>query len=247
MTHKVIAVLQARTTSTRFPGKVLRPLLGQPMILRQIERLKRSARIETIIVATSTEASDDALADVCGGAHIACHRGSLNDVLDRVYGAAEKYAPTHVVRLTGDCPLADWTVIDRVVDMALGSGVDYGCNTQPPTFPDGLDVEVCTFTGLTRAWREADKAWQREHVMPFFYDVPGRFKVANLTHTEDLSALRWTVDEPADLAFVTAIYEGLYSANPVFKMSDILNFIRQQPELTGLNAQFQRNEGFRRA
>ncbi|MSO97513.1 MAG: spore coat protein [Rhodospirillaceae bacterium] len=246
MDRKVVAVLQARTTSSRLPGKVLKPILGQPMILRQIERLKRSRLIDTIVVATSTDATDDRLAGVCANAQVICSRGSLTDVLDRVYRAAEPFTPSHVVRLTGDCPLTDWAVIDQVIELALTSGADFACNTQPPTFPDGLDAEVCTFAALSQAWREAEKAWQREHVMPFLYETPGRFKIANLRHSEDLSAHRWTVDEPADFAFVTAIYEGLYAANPAFAMADIIAFIAQHPEIASLNDRFQRNEGFKR-
>jgi spore coat polysaccharide biosynthesis protein SpsF len=239
----IIAILQARASSRRLPGKVLKPILGQPMLARQIERIRRAVRLDALVLATSDGTEDDAVAAVGSSIGVPVYRGSLDDVLDRFYRAAEPYRPSHVVRLTGDCPLADWRVIDAVIDLALTSGHDYASNTMPPTFPDGLDVEIIRFPALAAAWREATSAPEREHVTPFLRNHPERFTFANLPSPEDLSALRWTVDEPADFTFVTAIYEALYPADPAFGTDDVLRFARANPQIVCVNSGIKRNAG----
>lgn len=239
----ILAILQARTSSTRLPGKVLLNLAGQPMLARQIERIKRSELIDRLIVATSDNEDDNRLAELCAEIEIDCFRGSLDDVLDRFYRAAEPCQPEHVVRLTGDCPLTDPAVIDEVIEFYLSSGSDYASNTLEPTFPDGLDVEVMAFVALEKAWREARKQSEREHVTPYIISNGGMFNVANFAYSQNLSKLRWTVDEPEDFEFVSAVYEELYERNPRFDMADILKLIESRPELTVINKGFVRNEG----
>lgn len=239
----ILAILQARTSSTRLPGKVLMNLAGQPMLARQIERIKGSKLIDKLIVATSDSEDDNRLAELCGEIEVECFRGSLDDVLDRFYRAAEPNQPEHVVRLTGDCPLADPAVIDQVIQFYLLSGCDYVSNTLEPTFPDGLDVEVISFGALKKAWREAKKQSEREHVTPYIIGHRGMFNVANFAHSRNLSKLRWTVDEPEDFEFVKAVYERLYEQNPRFDMADILKLIDSSPELITINQGFVRNEG----
>ena len=163
----IVAVLQARAGSSRLPGKVLADLAGKPMLLRQVERIAAARRIEKLVIATSTSTQDDELAGLCAEAGIACHRGALEDVLDRVHGAARAQAADWIVRLTGDCPLIDPSVIDLVIDTATQSGADYVTNAVEPTWPDGLDVEVARMEALDAAWREATLPSEREHVMPF--------------------------------------------------------------------------------
>lgn len=243
----VIGVLQARVSSTRLPGKVLRPLLGEPMIVRQVERLRRARMLEALVLATSTDPSDDALARWADAAGVPVYRGSLDDVLDRFVCAARPYAPAHVVRLTGDCPLADPAVIDLVVARHLESGADYTSNTIEPTWPDGLDVEAMTMAALEAAAREATARYQREHVTQFIVRQPRRFRLHSVRHDNDLSALRWTVDEPADFELVEAIYAALYPSNPAFATADILAFLRDHPRWITHNAQHSRNEGLARS
>lgn len=241
----ILGVLQARVSSTRLPGKVLRPLLGKPMLQCQIERVRRAKLIDKLIVATSTDSSDDAIEEVCRRGGIACHRGQLQDVLDRYYQAAKSYRPAHVVRLTGDCPLADPDLIDRVVRFYLNGRYDHVSNGgEPPTFPDGLDVEVFPFSALEVAWREAGLPSEREHVTPFIYNHPERFRVAQYANDVNLSHLRWTVDEPEDFELVNIIYETLYPAKPDFSTADILSLLEQRPELKTINTQYRRNEGY---
>jgi spore coat polysaccharide biosynthesis protein SpsF len=244
---KVLAVLQARTTSRRLPQKVLLPLAGKPMLARQIERIRRARYIDELLVATSVDPSDDSLETLCEREAVACFRGSLDDVLDRFYRAAATRSPEHVVRLTGDCPLTDPAVIDQTIELYLQGGFDYASNALEPTFPDGLDVEVFRFACLEAAWRDAKSLAQREHVTLFIYQNPDRFRTGCYRNKTNLAQLRWTVDEPQDYEFVKQVYEALYPANPHFTMHDVLRFSAQHPEASAVNRGIERNEGLARA
>ena len=215
------------------------------MLARQIERLRRATTLDKLVVATSDDASDDPLAALCAAIGVPCHRGSLNDVLARFQGACAAFGPAdHIVRLTGDCPLADPAVIDAVVRHHLASEADYTANAIQPTWPDGLDVEVIRAAVLQRAFDEARLPSEREHVTPYIHKHPEWFRIEHVKGDRDLSTLRWTVDEPADLAFVTEVYAALYQKNPAFDTAEILALIEQRPELAKLNGQFLRNEGY---
>lgn len=228
-----LAILQARMSSSRLPGKVLADLVGAPMILRQIERLRRARRLDRIVVATSSEPSDDTLAHALDQAGIAVHRGDLNDVLGRFGTALEQWGNSgDVVRLTADCPLADPDVIDATIHLHQASGADYTSNVaEPRTFPKGLDVEVMTTGALRIALAEAVNAHDREHVTPFLYSHPDRFRLA--AHSQSLKEgdVRWTVDRPDDLEFVRAVYEAIYPANAAFSSEDVRAFVRARPDL----------------
>jgi spore coat polysaccharide biosynthesis protein SpsF len=239
----ITAVLQARMSSRRLPGKVLRTVIGRPLLALQLERVARSARIDRLIVATSTRDDDDPVAALAQTIGIECFRGSLDDVLDRFYRAARPSDPDYVVRLTGDCPLADPAVIDAAIEFCVSGGYDYAGNALEPTFPDGLDVEVARFACVEQAWREARLPSEREHVLPYLYTRPGQFRIGSFRNGVDLSHLRWTVDEPEDLELVTLLFESLYPANPAFSTADILALIEARPELARINAHHTRNAG----
>ena len=243
----ILAILQARMSSHRLPGKVMKPILGQPMLLRQIERVGRAAMLGSLVIATSEDATDDPIERFCAEHGVGCFRGSLDDVLDRFYRVAKDRAPEYVVRLTGDCPLADPNVIDTIVRFCLDGDYDYATNAIQPSFPDGLDVEVFKFACLEAAWREATLPSQREHVTPFIHQQPGRFKIGHYRRPRDLSHLRWTVDEPADFELVRQVYELLYPVKPDFGTDDILELLERRPDLKMLNTLHQRNEGYRRS
>jgi spore coat polysaccharide biosynthesis protein SpsF len=244
----ILAVLQARCSSTRFPRKVLEPLLGAPMILRQIERIRRAKRLDALVVATSNDASDDPLAERCEENGVAVYRGSLSDVLARFLGATRRFDdPEWVVRLTGDCPLTDPATIDRVVGEALQSGADYTSNAVVPTYPDGLDVEVMRYAALATIASEPRSDAEREHVTLALYRQPERFKIHHVRNAEDMSHLRWTVDEPRDFQLVKAVYEALYPTKPDFSFADVLALISRRPELATLNTDAKRNEGLRKS
>jgi spore coat polysaccharide biosynthesis protein SpsF len=223
------------------------PILGKPMLARQVERVRRASSIDRLIVATTIDPSDEAIVSLAGELQIPACRGAIEDVLDRFYQAASPYEPSHVVRLTADCPLADPTLIDRTVALALSGTVDYVSTALHPTWPDGLDVEVMTFESLAAAWREALSPVDREHVTPFIVSDPERFRQGSVDSPVDLSAMRWTVDEPRDFEFVSRVYEALYPSNSAFTTEDILALLRQRPELLEINQGIERNEGLRRS
>jgi spore coat polysaccharide biosynthesis protein SpsF len=238
----ILGILQARLSSSRLPGKVLLPLLDQPMILRQVERLKRARKLDQLVLATSTDHSDDPLAAVAETSGLAVARGSLEDVLDRFLFAASPHAPEWVVRLTGDCPLADPALIDRLIDETLATGADYGSTALEPTFPDGLDAEIVRFDVLTTVAAEPRSAAEREHVTLAIHRRPERFRLHSVKGSPDLSALRWTVDEPRDYTFVKEVYEALYPVNPKFGTDEILDLMNKRPELQRLNGDIQRTK-----
>ena len=215
-------------SSTRLPGKVMAPVLGQPMIGRQIERLSRSRRIDQLVVATSLDPSDDPLADWCASAGVEVFRGDLGNVLARFAGVLRRHPQaTTVLRLTADCPLADWTVIDDLVDLHVAQAADYSNNVAPErTFPHGLDAEAMRPDALLAAAAEAADPYEREHVTPFIYRRPDRFRLASLRRAPSLAHLRWTVDLPEDLAFVREAYAQLYPADPAFGTEAIVALTR---------------------
>ena len=285
--------------SSRLPGKVLLDIAGQPMLVRVVERARRARMVDGTVVATTVDASDDAIERLCVERGYACFRGSTHDVLDRYYQAARQFGANIIVRITADCPVIDPVLIDEAV-MALlgvrgrrraaakqrlavdlnsasqssdkGSGVksgdsrigsaeerqvtpdsqlltsyDFVANRLPPpwgrTYPIGLDVEVCTFAGLEIAWREARLPHQREHVMPFFYDNPERFRIHLVNHEVDLSAYRWTVDTAEDLELLRQIY-ARFGGGDDFSWLDVLALFENEPELRQINAQV-RHKGYR--
>jgi spore coat polysaccharide biosynthesis protein SpsF len=205
-------------TSSRLPGKVMAPVLGEPMIGRQVERLRRARRIDRLVIATSTDPSDDPLAAYCDGLDLAVFRGPLDDVLERFRGAlALNRDAEAVVRLTADCPLADPELIDRVVEHHHEAGADYTSNTLGTrTYPHGLDVEVIRPEVLMEAAERAADPYEREHVTPYVYRRPETYRLAGVARHESLAGLRWTVDFPEDLAFVREVYARLYPLDPAF-------------------------------
>ena len=226
-------------SSTRLPGKVLLPLAGAPMILRQIERAARAQRIDRLVVATSVDASDDALADVLTRAGVAVYRGPLDDVLARFIAALDAHGPAeHVVRLTGDCPLADPAVIDATIAHVIAAGADYGSNTPPHrTFPKGLDIEVMTAEALRAAAARAISPEEHEHVTWGLHRHPELYRQAFFSQDADEGAVRWTVDLPDDYAFVSAVYDALYPANPAFTSDDVRALVRSREDLAMLGGE----------
>lgn len=232
----VLCILQARMSSTRLPGKVLKPILGQPMLARQLERIRRARRIDRVMVATSIEPGDAAIESLCGALGVECFRGSLADVLDRYYQAALRYRPAHVMRLTGDCPLTDPEILDRLVEMHEREGNDYSANVHERTYPDGLDAEVFKFAMLEKAWANGHSALEREHVTPYMYRTGPDCKRGALKDSMDRSSLRWTVDYPEDFVFVSKIFGHLYPVKPTFNTADVHRLLAEQPELSSINS-----------
>lgn len=223
-------------SSTRLPGKVMRDLAGAPMIVRQIERLRRCRRLDALVVATSEKPPDDPLAAAMQALELPVFRGSLTDVLGRFVAATDAFGPAeHVVRLTADCPLTEPAVIDALVDLHLERGTDYASNVVPTrTFAHGLDAEIVRAEVLRAAAEEATDAYDREHVTPFVNRRPERFPQACLTQAADDAQLRWTVDTPDDFAFVEAVYAALHADNPLFGPPEIKALVADRPDLRQL-------------
>ncbi|MBA3939231.1 MAG: glycosyltransferase family protein [Planctomycetes bacterium] len=231
-------VIQARMGSSRLPGKVLMPLAGVPMVLHVIARAMRAPGVDRVILATTTLPGDDALARcVAADGRAAVVRGPVDDVLARYHQAAQAAECDSVVRVTADCPLLSPQVLGLVVAdfQAHRADCDYASNTRERSWPRGLDVEVFSRAALETAQREADSTYDREHVTPFFYRQPERFRLRSVRQERDLSALRWTVDTPEDLRFAALIYDELYARDPHFDCAAVLAALDRHPDWAAIN------------
>lgn len=238
---QTLALLQARSASTRLPGKVLKPLAGEPMILRQLERVRRARCLDGIVVAISDDSSDDDLAIVLADAGYDYVRGPLEDVLGRFVQAVDEYQPDVVVRLTADCPLISPSVMNLVIDRFHASSADYVSNTMRPTYPDGLDVEVVTAAALREVAGASSDAHEREHVTLGIYRRTDQFSVENVVDPSgiDNSFMRWTVDTPEDFAFVAEVYENLYPSK--FDYEEVFALLAERPDLMRTSMDERRN------
>jgi spore coat polysaccharide biosynthesis protein SpsF len=235
--------------STRLPGKVMKKIIGKPLLELLIERLQHCHYLDEIIIATTTNVADEPIKNLAERLSIKYMRGSEEDVLDRYYQAAKGFNIDHIVRITADCPLIDPEVVDRVIISYLNNNLryDYVSNTLKPTFPDGLDVEVFSLNVLEKIHKVSDKKYQREHVCGYIIENPDQFIIKNVTNDKDLSKLRWTVDNPEDYELIKIIFENLYQKKKIFFMEDILRFLSQNPDLLLINSNIERNEGFLRS
>lgn len=238
---KVVAIVQARMGSTRLPNKVMKLINGMPMMELLLSRLSRSQRITEIVLATSDDARNLPLVECVQQLGYRTVRGSENDVLQRYLDAARQAEADVIVRITGDCPLIDPVLVDQVIDRFVQEQADYVSNVVPATFPDGLDTEVFSRAALERAGRETREAFDREHVTPYLR-TPGLFSSAAFVGEEDLSALRWTVDEPVDFAVISRVFDQ-FAPDIHFPWQQVLELYRQQPQLFAANQQINRNEG----
>lgn len=242
---KTVAFIQARMSSSRFPGKVLEPLDGVPMIVFMARRAQRARTLDQVVVVTSTDPSDDALVAAIEHAALPLFRGSLDNVLDRFAVAAERFEADEVVRLTGDCPLIEAATIDAVVSARRHHGADYASNIDPPTYPDGLDVEAFSRAALARSQREARLPSQREHVTPWMRDEAAALRRVNVRNVADCSHLRLTVDYADDLEVVRRIVAQLPQPLDA-DLFDILRVVSREPDILSHNPHA-RNEGLQQS
>jgi glutamate-1-semialdehyde 2,1-aminomutase len=238
---KIVAIVQARMGSTRLPNKVMKPIGSVPMIEVLLARLARSKEINEILVATSVDPRNESLADYVSALGYRCYRGSENDVLDRFIQAANSAQAGIVVRITGDCPLVDPALVDEVIREFKAADMDYCSNIAPPTFPDGLDIEVFTLNALEQSAMETSKAFDHEHVTPYLRESK-HFKRAGISNFEDLSALRWTVDDPADYEVVSRVFAH-FAPDIHFTWQQVLQLQRSEPAIFSSNQNAIRNEG----
>jgi spore coat polysaccharide biosynthesis protein SpsF len=235
---KTVIIVQARMGSTRLPGKVLREVGGKPLLAYELERLCRVRLADEIVVATTTGDADTAVVELCGRLGVACTRGPEDDVLARYHAAAVAHGADVVVRITADCPVIDPAIVDEAIAAYRNAGgeLDYVSNGLEDSFPRGMDVEVLSMRALDEAFNEAQAQDEREHVTPFIYRHPERYRLANLRCAEMLAHHRWTVDTPEDFELVSRIIGTLYPANPAFGMADILALLARHPGWSEINA-----------
>ena len=244
----VVAIIQARMGSTRLPGKVLEKVNGVPLLKIMLQRVALSKKINQVVVATSKLVNDDPIVEFCRDEDIEVFRGSEENVLSRYYECATQFGATVIVRLTADCPLIDPDVIDQVVTLFESFGVDFAANTVPPessSFPDGSDVEVFSYTALSRAYKEVENSSDKEHVTFYFWKNPARnFKTKQLQNSENWSKYRFTVDYPEDLEVIKQIITKLCNGKKLPKLAEIINFIEERPEIFALNSKYNFGEGW---
>ena len=238
----IVAIVQARMSSSRLPGKVLLPLVEKPVLGHIVERLAHSQLVGKTIVATSIESTDDPVAQFCADNKIHCFRGSLDDVLDRYYQASKSMSADVIVRITGDCPAIDPVVLDSVIAGYLAGSYDlYGLAGE---FPDGLDCTVFSFSAIEKAWNDASLKSEREHVGPYIENNPNLFKTGGLHLFHGLEKQRWTLDEPRDYELLTEIFKELYRPGVPFYTHNILQLLEKKPELLIFNEGIIRNAGY---
>jgi spore coat polysaccharide biosynthesis protein SpsF len=237
--HPIVGIIQARMASRRLPGKVLEDIHGLPMLARVVERARRAHTLDLVVVATTTDPEDRAIVELCESRGYPFFRGHPTDVLDRYQNVAREFKADVVVRLTADCPLIDPAVVDKTVGAFLAAvpPVDFVTNRyiDDRTYPIGLDVEVCSAAALQQAWEHADRPYQREHVMPYLYEVEGRFRTLHVRTSPSYGSLRWTVDTADDLALVREIYAN-FGERDDFSWLEVLRLLDEHPELAGVNA-----------
>lgn len=239
---KTVAIIQARYGATRLPGKVLRRLGGRTVLAQVIARVRTCRQLDGVVVATTEQGADGAVAAEAERCGAGVFRGSEEDVLGRYYFAARESQADVIVRITADCPLYDGALLDRMLTDFRRAPVDYLSNVIHRTFPRGLDTEIFTFAALERAQGEARRPHEREHVTPYFYQHPERFQLRSYEEQPDLSGLRWTLDTPEDWELVEAVYAALQPAGRMFGTADILNLLNAHPELSKLNAHVEQKE-----
>jgi len=235
--RKVVAISQARMTSTRLPGKVLLKVAGKTLLEHHVERVRRAELVDEMVVATTTNSSDDSIVALCAEIGVKIFRGSEEDVLSRYFGAAQAADANIIVRVTSDCPLIDWRVIDKVVAGFCDGlpSLDYMCNRMPATYPRGLDTEVFSMAALRTAHENAKKPTEHEHVTPYIWTQPDLFQLGNISYRSDQSSHRWTVDTPEDFDLISRMLEALYPSIPDFSLEDCLAIIDAHPDWKFLN------------
>lgn len=237
----ITAIIQARLSSKRLPGKVLLNLDGKSLIENVVDRVNKAKKISQVIIATSTDPSDDLIESLCIEKNINYFRGDLNDVLDRYYQAAKHFKTKNICRITADCPLIDSELIDKVAEIFNEKKYDYiSTGRIKSTFPDGLDTEIFTFEALEKAWKEAKLPSEREHVTPYIWKNPNKFSVYTLNNEIDLSEIRLTVDEPLDFVLMKKIYSDVKD----LKWQEVVTYLKKHKNLKQLNENIVRDEGY---
>lgn len=242
-TIKIVTVIQARSGSSRLANKIFLTLTGKPLLYRMFERVAASELKGTIVIATTTESSDDNVESFCKDHKINFYRGHQTDLLDRHYQAAKIFSADAVIKIPSDCPLIDSKVIDKVIQFYLDNidDYDYVSNLHPATYPDGNDVEIMSFNALEKAWNNAEREFEREHTTPFIWENPDKFRIGNVlweTGFDYSMTHRFTIDYPEDYEFIKKVYDELYPKKPDFSLEDILNLLNENKEIKKINSKY---------
>lgn len=240
---KIVTVVQARMGSTRLPFKVLMSLAGKPLLQRMVERVLAAELAGTVVVATTTDPSDDPIVEMCEKEGFNVFRGDPLNLLDRHYQAARAYNADAVIKIPSDCPLIDPQVIDRVIRYYLNNYhyFDFVSNLHPPTYPDGNDVEIMSMQTIEKAWKQAERKLELEHTTPYIWENPHLFRIGNVyweTGLDYSMTHRWTIDYEEDYLFIKSVYDELYDDNPMFSIFDILQLLERKPKLVNINAKY---------
>ena len=236
-------IIQARMGSTRLPGKVMLPVDdSNPIIWYVVRQLQQSKLCNKLVIATTTNPEDEKIVDFAKKNSVLYFRGSVQDCLDRYYQCAKSFSLSIIVRITSDNPLIDPTLVDEAIKLFKDKNYDYVTNSKPRSFQQGTEVEVFSFRALEKAWKEAKKPSEREHVTPYFYNNPDKFRIFNITSQKNISNLRWTVDRMEDLNFVRTVVSKL-NKSPIL-MKDILMLLETEPHLADMNKNYVMDEGY---
>lgn len=242
---KIGAIIQARTGSTRLPNKIFSTVSGHPLLWHVWKRITYTKLINTIIIATTNKKEDDIVERWANENKILIYRGSEKDVLSRYYNAALEHGLDIIVRITSDDPFKDPILIDEAIRVLIDNNLNFVYNNKPPSFPEGLDVEIFDFKSLEIANTNSSSPFEREHVTQFFFNNIDNFRHFNITSKENYSSLRWTIDEDRDLEMATIVYENLYTENKIFLYQDILNLIKKKPHIATINSNIERSEMYK--
>ena len=232
-----LIIVQARMTSTRLPGKVMKIVCGKPLLEHLINRLKRVKCADQIVIATTVNETEDIIVELCKKLDISYYRGSEEDVLGRYYEAAVEYGGDVIIRITSDCPVIDPDVVSYLIDFYMRNlkKYDYVTNTLKRTYPRGMDAEIVSFKALKEAHFNAYDPLDREHVTPFIRNRPTQYHLHNIKYSSDLSRYRLTVDTSEDMELIRRIFESLYYQNPLFSLNDMLDQMERTPEWETIN------------
>ncbi len=243
----ILTIIQARYGSTRFPGKVLKKVRGKPLMWFLVKRLELIRTPNKLIITTGPIELNKPIVKFAQKYDLPYFTGSENDVLDRYYQTAKKFNGDVIVRITSDCPLMDPELIDKGLEIFFKGNYDFVSNNHPETYPDGYDVEICSFKTLEKAWKEAILPSEREHVMPYIWNHPEKFNITVFKNNKDLSNYRITIDEPEDYLVISKIYEHFEDKWLEIRLMDVINFLNNNPNILNLNTGFIRNEGYQKS
>ena len=234
----ILVIVQARMGSTRLPGKVMKNLLGKPMLWHLVQRLSGLKFIDRIVIAVPDKESDKVLLKLADEMGVDSFAGDEEDVLDRYYRAAKKYDAETIVRITSDCPLVDPEIIDKVIQYYIDNRGKFDIVSTGFTFPGGFDTEVFSFDALETSWKETNKPQEREHVTAYIWNNPSKFNFSRYQYFEDLSHIRLVVDYEEDFKLIIEIFENLYKSDKVFHIEEIIHFLSKNPHLFQLNERY---------